>query len=106
MPDNETSPAARLAAHALLDLLALWDDETNSVADGAMDLTTERLAEVGAVTALVDDAAPDVAITVDVGPLLTASEFLLEVLLKHAANESGQDRLSVIGHLRDSAEAL
>ena len=94
-PDDTT----RRTAQKLFDLAALFDEETNSMPPGSFETVMVELAELGAVTALIDDD-PNVPITVDVNPLLGAIGFLMGLLINYIVEQTGHDRLAVISTLR------
>lgn len=108
MTDDDTAAKdelARLTAHKLLDLASVFDHETGSLPPGAFETVMVELGEMRAVSALVDDEAPEgERITVDIGPLLSATGFLLGLFVEFSALKSGQDRLAVINILRETVD--
>ncbi|MEJ7846001.1 MAG: hypothetical protein WKF93_10180 [Acidimicrobiales bacterium] len=90
MPDP-----GRLAAHVLLDGVVAFDPGAES--GGATDLALQRLMEVGAVSATMDDADH---LDLDAEPLLGGTLVLLSFLVRQLSLYAEVDPLEVVAEAR------
>lgn len=102
-----TDPSG-LAAHAFLDMLTAmdWDDDPTGSGNGlALTTAFERFNDIGAVSATVDDLGDDLAVTVDIGPLLNGAGFLLQTLVGMVVTKfENLDQDSLIAELREHVD--
>jgi hypothetical protein len=89
----------------LLDLLTSWDDKQQTISEPAFDLLVRELNDAGAITATMDDSAPEPELALDMGPLLSGAGALLNLTVGVLAAQTGLDRLALIHSLRESVHA-
>jgi hypothetical protein len=91
--------------HALLDMVVSVDDTaTEEENDRASQTAFERLNEIGALTAVVDDETDE--IHMEVTPLLTAVAVLIDTPIRLLALHHDSDRLTVLATVREHLDAV
>ena len=95
---DETS---RLAALKLLDLLSVVNlDEDEPPPPRVYKMLARELAEIGAVSALIDSDGSSISAQVDITPLMTAASVIIETLISQVSAAFDQDRLTTINNAR------
>lgn len=98
-------PSTRDVIHALLDMVVSFDDDaTEELNNLAAATAFERLNEIGALTVDVDDETGEYH--ANVTPLLTAIGVLVDTPVRQLAIQLDQDRLTVLGTLREHLDTV
>lgn len=99
-----TSPISG-AMHILLDMVAAFDEHAeDDMNRRATQKAFQRFNEIDAVTATFDEEADEVSL--EITPLLTAAGVSIDVLLRQLAIRLSQDRLTVLGSVRQHLDEL
>ena len=94
--------AGRQAAHVLLDAVSAWSAEADEAAnENAINLAIERLAEIGAVTATLDDQE---ALDVNVSNLVGGTLVTMTWLVRQLSLSAAVDQAEVIVNAREFLE--
>jgi hypothetical protein len=103
MMPTTTSPT-RDAAHVLLDLMVTFDPETSEEVNAtALKTAFQRMGEIDAVVLTHDDDTDEMHL--DITPLLTATGYLMNLLLTYIAEKAGQEPIAVAALLREMVDA-
>jgi len=94
--------AGRQAAHVLLDAVSAWSAEADEAAnENAINLAIERLNEIGAVTATLDDQE---ALDVNVSNLVGGTLVTMTWLVRQLSLSAAVDQAEVIVNAREFLE--
>lgn len=94
------SPSAK-TGFILLDLMTMWDEVEETMDENVFDMLVRELNEAGAITATMDESAPEAGLDLDITPLLSGVGGLLHLTIGLLAAQTGLDRLAIINTLRD-----